>query len=49
MSSGYFAYYAICGQCSGSGEGMFDGSVCGHCGGEGEVPYEDDDEEEDDE
>lgn len=26
-----------CSACSGSGEGMFDGSTCGTCGGKGEV------------
>ena len=27
----------ICGECSGSGEGLHDGSTCRHCGGSGEV------------
>ncbi len=26
---------SICGNCNGSGEGMYDGSTCGHCGGSG--------------
>ncbi len=37
--------YAICTWCSGSGEGMYDGSSCRHCGGTGVEPSskEDDD------
>jgi hypothetical protein len=27
----------MCSQCSGSGEGMYDGATCGVCGGTGEV------------
>lgn len=27
---------AICGQCAGSGEGMYDGTVCMRCNGDGE-------------
>ena len=30
----------ICGDCNGSGEGMYDGSTCRTCGGEGEVDVE---------
>ena len=26
----------ICPNCSGSGEGMYDGSICGYCHGHGE-------------
>lgn len=32
-----------CGQCNGSGEGMYDGSICGACKGSG-VGYEECDE-----
>jgi hypothetical protein len=28
---------ACCGNCSGSGEGMYDGATCGVCRGRGEV------------
>lgn len=41
----YFVATVICGQCSGSGEGMWDGSRCTQCEGSGEVPSEDEDEE----
>src|SRR5690606_31729620 len=34
---------AYCGNCDGSGEGMYDGSRCGLCGGSGEL-YTGDDE-----
>lgn len=29
--------HGICPTCSGSGEGMYDGSTCSRCGGKGEV------------
>jgi DnaJ-class molecular chaperone len=32
--------YEICHHCSGSGEGMYDGSRCGFCHGTGEAPVE---------
>ena len=32
--------YEDCSWCSGSGEGMYDGSNCKHCGGSGVEPYE---------
>jgi DnaJ-class molecular chaperone len=32
--------YEICHRCSGSGEGMYDGSTCSHCKGTGEEPVE---------
>lgn len=32
--------YEICHRCSGSGEGMYDGSVCGFCKGTGEEPVD---------
>lgn len=32
--------FEVCGDCSGSGEGWFDGSTCATCGGLGEVPAE---------
>jgi len=32
--------YEICHRCSGSGEGMYDGSTCGYCKGTGEEPVE---------
>ena len=32
--------YEICHHCSGSGEGMYDGSRCGFCKGTGEAPVE---------
>ena len=34
----------ICGACSGSGEGMYDGSTCHRCKGYGSEPVEQDDE-----
>lgn len=34
----------ICSWCSGSGEGMYDGSTCGKCHGSGVEPVEKDDE-----
>jgi hypothetical protein len=34
----------ICSWCSGSGEGMYDGSTCGKCHGSGVEPVERDDE-----
>ncbi len=33
----------LCGQCDGSGEGMYDGSVCQTCKGMGEVRQEEED------
>lgn len=39
----------ICGQCSGSGEGMHDGTRCLHCKGTGSEPEGEDDEDYDDE
>lgn len=33
----------ICSWCSGSGEGMYDGSTCGKCHGSGVEPREKDD------
>jgi len=33
----------ICSWCSGSGEGMYDGSTCGKCHGNGVEPREKDD------
>lgn len=38
----------ICGQCSGSGEGMHDGTRCLHCKGTGSEPDGEDDEDYDD-
>ena len=41
----------LCGECAGSGEGMYPGTNCQGCGGKGEVPLqvpEDRDEEDDD-
>lgn len=36
--------WPLCAACSGSGEGMYDGSTCCQCGGQGVVnPSEDDD------
>lgn len=32
--------YEICHHCSGSGEGMYEGSRCGFCHGTGEAPVE---------
>ena len=32
--------YEICHRCSGSGEGMYDGSTCNLCGGSGQEPVE---------
>jgi DnaJ-class molecular chaperone len=32
--------YEICHHCSGSGEGMYDGSRCSFCHGTGEAPVE---------
>jgi RecJ-like exonuclease len=29
----------LCGSCSGSGEGRFDGSTCSTCGGSGMIYY----------
>ncbi len=37
----------ICTGCSGSGEGMYDGTRCIYCKGSGEVSTEEDDEPED--
>lgn len=34
----------ICSRCSGSGEGMWDGSTCSKCHGSGVEPVEKDDE-----
>jgi hypothetical protein len=31
----------LCAQCSGSGEGMYDGAVCGRCKGSGVARSED--------
>lgn len=36
--------YPICSGCSGSGEGMYDGSSCYKCHGSGVEPVEKDDE-----
>lgn len=38
----------LCGQCSGSGEGMHDGTRCLHCKGTGSEPDGEDDEDYDD-
>lgn len=39
--------YAICTWCSGSGEGMYDGSSCRHCGGTGVEPSSKEDDSDD--
>jgi DnaJ-class molecular chaperone len=33
----------LCGNCNGSGEGMYDGSICGYCKGSGVRKPQDDD------